>query len=380
VLTTITRRRVVEKVGVGQKRVLWPLVILPLLPAAAAAISFDDDSNADTAVVETTVAAAPEPAIAATPDSSPAALAPETTSNAAPETTSNAAPETTSNAAPETTVAAATSETTPAPAVAQTVADIVAGSPDHSALAAALGAAELSSALAGPGPFTVFAPTDAAFARLPPGVAEALLRPENLSQLAKVLRYHVVSGALNEADLTGERSTIDGTTIALAAGSSGITVSDTAGTTGIVTTPGIPAANGIVYVVDSVLLPPGFVPPGQTNAAGDAIAEDLTVYFSTGSDGLDTEARAKVQRAVDILGALAPGSKVSMVGHADATGDPEANRRLSERRVNRVLAAVQAGLGERASNIEFSSEFRGSAEPAEDLAMSRRVTVEIEQG
>jgi uncharacterized surface protein with fasciclin (FAS1) repeats len=378
VTTTVTRRRVVEKVGVGRRRALWPLAILPFVPAVAAAINFDDDAKSVAvvettvaAVVETTVAAAPETTVAAAPETTVAAAAPETTVATAPETTVAAAVDTTVAAAPATTEAAA----------AVTVADIVAGSADHKSLGAALGAADLTTTLSGAGPFTVFAPTDAAFAKLPAGVVDELLKPENKGLLTQVLTYHVVPGPpLVESDLTGAKATVDGSTIELASGASGITVSDTAGTTGIVTTPGIPASNGIVYVVDSVLLPPGFVPPGQTNAAGDAVAEDLTIYFATGSDRLDLEASAKVERAVEILGALPEGTKVKMVGHADVTGNADANRRLSERRVNRVLQAVLAGLGDQGSKIDFSSDFRGATEPAEDLAKSRRVTIEIQQG
>src|SRR5213083_2400898 len=87
-------------------------------------------------------------------------------------------------------------------ASAKNVVEVAAGSPDHTTLVAAVKAAGLAETLSGPGPFTVFAPTNAAFAKLPAGTVEMLLKPENKATLVKILTYHVVAGRLSSKDLT----------------------------------------------------------------------------------------------------------------------------------------------------------------------------------
>ena len=127
---------------------------------------------------------------------------------------------------------------------------VAAGS--FSTLAAALQAAGLVDTLKGEGPFTVFAPTDEAFAALPEGTVENLLRPENRDQLVAVLTYHVVSGDVRAADVAGltEATTVQGGTLAIDT-SSGVRINDAT-----VTQADIVCSNGVIHVIDKVLLPP----------------------------------------------------------------------------------------------------------------------------
>ena len=118
-------------------------------------------------------------------------------------------------------------------------------------LLAAATAAGLVETLQGTGPFTVFAPNDEAFAALPAGLVDALLKEENLATLVKVLTYHVVSGAVLAADVaTGDVATVEGSNIAVAVGGS-VVLNDSAK----VIATDIKASNGVIHVVDSVLLP-----------------------------------------------------------------------------------------------------------------------------
>lgn len=121
-------------------------------------------------------------------------------------------------------------------------------------LVAAVEAAGLAETLMGPGPFTVFAPTDEAFAKLPAGTVESLLLPENLEQLKAILLYHVVSGSVMAADVVtlNEAATVNGAMVTIAVGETGVVLN---GTTNVVTTD-ITASNGVIHVIDSVLMPP----------------------------------------------------------------------------------------------------------------------------
>jgi uncharacterized surface protein with fasciclin (FAS1) repeats len=120
-------------------------------------------------------------------------------------------------------------------------------------LAAALGAADLVTTLQGDGPFTVFAPTDEAFAALPAGVLDALLLPENVAVLQAILTYHVVAGEVLAADvMTGDVTTLEGSTFAVDT-SMGVVLNGTAN----VTATDIMASNGVIHVIDAVILPPG---------------------------------------------------------------------------------------------------------------------------
>jgi uncharacterized surface protein with fasciclin (FAS1) repeats len=121
-------------------------------------------------------------------------------------------------------------------------------------LAAALTAADLVGALKGAGPFTVFAPTDEAFAKLPAGTLDSLLKPENKEKLKGILLYHVVSGKIMAADIKGSASpaTLQGATIAVKAAGGGVTVNGAK-----VVSADVGASNGVIHVIDAVILPPG---------------------------------------------------------------------------------------------------------------------------
>lgn len=129
---------------------------------------------------------------------------------------------------------------------------IAVGSPDHTTLVAALQAAEYVDALANAGPFTVFAPTNAAFAKLPAGTVETLVKPENKDKLRTILEYHVYVGMLTENliqdGMTLNQVSLDNVTLGKKDGK--ITVNG-ANVLGVAR-----GSNGIVYIIDTVLLPP----------------------------------------------------------------------------------------------------------------------------
>ncbi len=128
---------------------------------------------------------------------------------------------------------------------------IVSGVENLQTLARAVIAADLDEALQGDGPFTVFAPTDAAFSRLPKGVLESLLKPENKDELAAILSYHVIPGRVMASDVkTMKVATVGGEELSIEAGKDGVTV----GKARVVRTD-LAAANGVIHVIDAVLLP-----------------------------------------------------------------------------------------------------------------------------
>ena len=132
------------------------------------------------------------------------------------------------------------------------IVDIAASSDQFGTLVAAVQAAGLVDTLKGPGPFTVFAPTNAAFAALPPGTVDSLLRPENRDQLVSILTYHVVPGAVTSDQLAGQRldvATVQGQAVHID-GRNGVHVNNAR-----VTQADILASNGVIHRIDRVLLP-----------------------------------------------------------------------------------------------------------------------------
>ena len=136
--------------------------------------------------------------------------------------------------------------------------------PNLSTLVAAVKAAGLVSTLEGTGPFTVFAPTNDAFNKLPSGTVDTLLKPENKDQLTKILTYHVVAGKVSAKQLTGlikkgggkaELKTVQGETLTASADGGKVTLTDAKGGTSTVTTADVFQSNGVVHVVDTVLMP-----------------------------------------------------------------------------------------------------------------------------
>lgn len=138
-------------------------------------------------------------------------------------------------------------------AVAADIVDVAVAAGEFKTLAAALQAAGLVETLKGKGPFTVFAPTDAAFAKLPAGTVETLLKPENKAKLVSLLTYHVVPGTTKSAALAGKTTTV------ATVGGAKLTIDGTNGVTvggATVTKADIPASNGVIHVIDTVLTPP----------------------------------------------------------------------------------------------------------------------------
>ena len=146
----------------------------------------------------------------------------------------------------------AASSGTPSPTqtAAADIVGVAGATADLSTLVTAVEAADLVSTLQGAGPFTVFAPTNDAFAALPPGVVDKLLLSCNKDALTKVLTYHVVSGKVMSTDIQpGNVATVEGQTVKLAT-SGGVTVNDAN-----VIKADVPASNGVVHVIDKVLVP-----------------------------------------------------------------------------------------------------------------------------
>ncbi|AFY34991.1 fasciclin domain-containing protein [Calothrix sp. PCC 7507] len=144
----------------------------------------------------------------------------------------------------------------PAPAKPKTpgtIVDVASANPSFKTLVAAVKAAGLVETLSGQGPFTVFAPTDAAFAKLPKGTLEKLLKPENKATLVKVLTYHVISGAVDSKSIkSGEVKTVEGASVKVTVRKAGVTVGNAK-----VIKADVKASNGYIHVIDTVLLPPG---------------------------------------------------------------------------------------------------------------------------
>jgi len=137
-------------------------------------------------------------------------------------------------------------------------------SKDHTTLVAAVKAAGLVDTLSGPGPLTVFAPTNAAFAKLPAGAVDNLLKPENKPALAKVLTYHVVAGRMTGADLMAKvragggkasLTTVEGEPLTVSAKNGALWIWDAQGSSAKVAIADVGQSNGVIHVVDTVLMP-----------------------------------------------------------------------------------------------------------------------------
>ena len=140
--------------------------------------------------------------------------------------------------------------------------DVAAANGSFKTLTAALKAAGLDKALASAGPFTIFAPTDEAFAALPEGTVEELLKPQNRAALVKILTYHVVPGENTSKTLqSGEAETLEGAPVEVKVSPSGVMVNDAT-----VVKADIPASNGVIHVIDRVIMPP-IEPPQNTSGS-----------------------------------------------------------------------------------------------------------------
>ena len=142
---------------------------------------------------------------------------------------------------------------TMARAAEKDIVDTAVSAGEFKTLAAVLGTAGLVDTLKGAGPFTVFAPTDAAFAKLPAGTVENLLKPENKDQLTAILTYHVVAGKVMAADVVklSEAKTVNGAPVKIAVNGDKVMLNDAT-----VAAADVAASNGVIHVIDTVLLPP----------------------------------------------------------------------------------------------------------------------------
>jgi uncharacterized surface protein with fasciclin (FAS1) repeats len=137
-------------------------------------------------------------------------------------------------------------------------------SKDHTTLVAAVKAAGLVDTLSGAGPFTVFAPTNEAFAALPAGTVDTLVKPENKATLTKILTYHVIAGDLTSADLLkdikqgggkAEIKTVEGDSLTFSKDAQGVAITDDKGNVAHVTIADVKQSNGVIHVIDKVLMP-----------------------------------------------------------------------------------------------------------------------------
>ncbi len=158
----------------------------------------------------------------------------------------------------KTTLAAATLSLAAGAASADTIVDIAAANPDFETLVAAVTAAGLVETLSGDGPFTVFAPTDDAFAALPAGTVEGLLEPAAKGDLTNVLLYHVVPGKVMSGDIaigaTSVGTALEGASVCVVL-DGGVMLDDGSGMMANVVTADIEASNGVIHVIDKVILP-----------------------------------------------------------------------------------------------------------------------------
>ena len=146
----------------------------------------------------------------------------------------------------------------------RTIVQNAVNSKDHTTLVAAVKAADLVDTLSSPGPFTVFAPTNAAFAKLPAGTVESLVKPENKPALTRILTYHVVPGRLSAQDLMSRAKagggqamlkTVQGEDLTVRVKDGAVWVVDAKGGMARVTIPNVGQSNGVIHVVDTVLMP-----------------------------------------------------------------------------------------------------------------------------
>lgn len=155
-------------------------------------------------------------------------------------------------------------QATPAAETADTVVAVAQGNPDFSTLVTAVTAAELGETLSGDGPFTVFAPTNAAFEKLPDGTLDTLTAPEGKEQLTSILTYHVVPGSTDAATLTKaiadnggsyELTTVNGGKLTATLDRDKVVLTDAQGGKATVTATDVAASNGIIHVIDTVVMP-----------------------------------------------------------------------------------------------------------------------------
>lgn len=236
------------------------------LPAATLAVTIAASVAAQTTPAPTP-SATPRPSATPAPSASPAAA----TVGRTPTSTATGATQATSPAMGAPTQGTSAAATAPNPAVGgapmdptKPIATNAAAAPNLSTLVAAIKAAGLEATLSGPGPYTLFAPTNEAFSRLAPGTVEKLMEPANKPSLIKILNYHVVPGALTLEDLraritagggTTTLTTVEGDPLTIAAEGNAVSIADATGNKAYIQKPDVRQSNGIIHVVNGVVVP-----------------------------------------------------------------------------------------------------------------------------
>jgi uncharacterized surface protein with fasciclin (FAS1) repeats len=224
---------VITKIMVSLKRISPGFIAAAIALTSAAAIAKDVNPT-PMPVIPPMPMPTPTPLVSPMPMQNPVLTTPETK----PETKPEAPTEVQKSDAKKSDV--------------KTIVDVASASGSFNTLMAAVKAADLTETLSGPGPFTVFAPTDKAFAALPKGTLEKLLKPENKATLVKLLTYHVVSGAVESKTLkSGQVKTVEGTSMMVKVGKDGKVTVDNATVKAV----DVKASNGIIHVIDQVIVP-----------------------------------------------------------------------------------------------------------------------------
>jgi len=244
---------------------------------------------------------------------------------------------------PDTAPATSVGDTTPQP---NTLLSAVERTPSLTTFLTALNAAGLGSDLEGTGPYTIFAPTDDAFAKIPASELSALLADK--AALTTVLRHHIVAGTYNATDLTtGTLTALDGTPITVSTGPT-LTLN---GVAQLVDTD-LVADNGVLHTVDTVLLPPGFdlsnlpsTPSGSsapTDSTTPGSSNHFIAGFQSGSSLLTTAGKATIKDAAAAIKALPAGTTVTVTGVSDDRGLLSKDTALAHRRATVVIQALKA--------------------------------------
>jgi uncharacterized surface protein with fasciclin (FAS1) repeats len=229
---------VITKIMVSLKRISPGFIAAAIALTSAAAIAKDVNPT-PMPVIPPMPTPTPTPLVSPMPMQNPVLTTPETTPETKPE-------------APTEVQKSDTKKSDAKKSDVKTIVDVASASGSFKTLMAAVKAADLTETLSGPGPFTVFAPTDKAFAALPKGTLEKLLKPENKATLVKLLTYHVVSGAVESKTLkSGQVKTVEGTSMMVKVGKDGKVTVDNATVKAV----DVKASNGIIHVIDQVIVP-----------------------------------------------------------------------------------------------------------------------------
>ncbi len=261
-------------------------------------------------------------------------------------------------------------DSTPPPIVTENLRQIVEGTENLTTFLTAVKAAGLEAELEGVGPYTVFAPTDEAFAKLPPGTLEVLLADKTL--LAKVLRHHMFDGAINAENLTdGNLAARDGTTVVISIATD-VTLDNTVRPVDT----DIPALNGVIHTIDGVLLPPDVtaaqITPTTTTTLPDAPV--FTIYFDSGEVGVNREARKIIEQAAEIIKALPEDSVVVITGYTAKIGSTARRNYLASWRAKNTISALKkAG----ATNVTYETKLVTDLPRDGDVEKARRAEIAL---